>query len=188
MTTSWMALVIVLWVVVLVLVALVLGLSRRVRELSEGIAGVPAGLGDARAVIKGPEVGSIIELVPPGSSPLSAKEDIEGQDRVVLFLSASCGPCHGLGDEVVAARKDGFVFDGSELVLVTDEPGADFYQALQADEVLVQSTNEISRRLGINATPYGVAMDASGIVRWSGVPRRLDDVRSMVAALSVSAL
>lgn len=184
MTTSWMALVIALWVVVLMLIALVLGLSRRVRELSAGFAGGPAGLD---AVIKGPEVGSTIELAPPGSSPVSVEDGIEARDRVVLFLSASCGPCHALGDEIVAARKDGFVLDGSELVLVTDEQGADSYRELRADDVLVQPTNDISRRLGINATPYGVAMDASGVVRWSAVPHRLDDVRSMVAALSVSA-
>lgn len=187
MTTSWMALMIALWVVVLVLIALVLGLSRRVRELSEGLAGGPAGLAGARAVIKGPEVGSTIELVPPSSSPMSTKEGTQERDRVVLFLSTSCGPCHALGDEIVAARNDGFAFNGSELVLVTDELGTDFYRALQADDVLVQPANEISRRLGINAAPYGVAMDASGIVRWSGAPHRLDDVRSMVAALSVSA-
>jgi hypothetical protein len=179
MTASWMALVIALWVVVLMLIALVLGLNRRVRELSEALAG-PAGLEDARAVVKGPEVGSIIEL--------SAAEGTQGRDRVVLFLSASCGPCHALGDEFAAARKDGFVLDGSELVLVTDELGADFYRALGADDVLVQPANEISRRLGVNAYPYGVAVDASGVVRWSGVPHHLDDVRSMVAALSVSAL
>lgn len=187
MTTSWMVLVIALWVVVLVLIALVLGLSRRVRELSDRIVGGSA-LQDTHAAINGPEVGSTIQLVPPGSSPLSAGKDGEARDRVVLFLNTSCGPCHALGDEIVAAREDGLVVDGSDLVLVTDELGADFYRGLRADDVLVQPTNEISRRLGINATPYGVAVDASGLVRWSGVPSHANDVRLMVAALEVKAL
>jgi hypothetical protein len=183
MTASWVALMITLWVVVLVLIALVLGVSRRVRELSEGLAD----RGDARSIVKGPEVGSTIELVPPGSPRVNAGEGTGGRDRVVLFLSTSCGPCNALGDQLAAARGDGFVFDGAELVLVTDEQGADFYRTLRPDGVLVQSADEISRRLGINASPYGVAMDASGTVRWSGVASHLDDVRSMLAALSVSA-
>ncbi|MGH3599833.1 MAG: TlpA family protein disulfide reductase [Pseudonocardiaceae bacterium] len=178
-----MALVIALWVVVLGLIALVLGLSRRVRELSDRFASGPAG----QDMAKGPKVGSIIELAPPDSSR-AAEDDIEAEARVVLFLSTSCGPCHSLGDEIVAARNDGFALVGSDLVLVTDELGAEFYRELRADDVLVQPANEIARRLGINATPYGVAVDASGVVRWSGVPHHLDDVRSMASALAINAL
>lgn len=89
---------------------------------------------------------------------------------------------------LVAAREnDGFLSEGSDLVLVTDELGVDFYRTLGASEVLVQRTNEISDRLKINAAPYGLAVDASGIVRWSGVPYCLDDVRAMAAALAVIA-
>jgi hypothetical protein len=90
-----------------------------------------------------------------------------------------------LGDELIAAGEDGFVMVGSDLVLVTDELGAEFYRALGADEIVVQPANEISRQLGIIATPYGIAVDVSGIVRWSGIVGNFDDVLAMVAAFGM---
>jgi hypothetical protein len=182
MTGTWMALVIALWAVVLVLLVLVLGLSRRLQELSENSrqAPVPVLTGSAGSV-RGPLVGSTIDLLPPSTPGVDGEP---AKHRIVLILNSSCGPCHMLGDEVIAAKEDGFVFD-SDLVLITDEFGAEFYGGLGAGTVIVEPSNEVSRSLGVNATPYGLAVDATGVVRWSGVAGNFDDVLSMAAAVGL---
>jgi hypothetical protein len=182
MTSTWMALVIALWFVVAVLLAMVLGLSRRVRELSESRGESPVVIERDDGAVLGPRVGSTIDLAPL-SSP--ARPGDEPRDRIVLFLASSCGPCHLLGDELIAAAEDGFVLVGSDLVLVTDELGSEFYRGLGADEIVVQPKNEISRHLGIIATPYGIAVDAAGVVRWSGIAGNFDDVLAMVSAFGM---
>ncbi|HEY3771992.1 MAG TPA: hypothetical protein VGL69_03285 [Solirubrobacteraceae bacterium] len=182
MTPVWMVLVAALWFAVALLLVMVLGLSRRVRDLSEAWAEDPVRPEHADGAALGPRLGSTVDLVPM-SSPATVGGP--GRDRVVLFLNSSCGASHMLGDELIAAGEDGFVMVGSDLVLVTDELGAEFYRALGADEIVVQPANEISRQLGIIATPYGIAVDVSGIVRWSGIVGNFDDVLAMVAAFGM---
>jgi hypothetical protein len=181
MTGTWTALMVALWVVVVVLLALVLGLSRRVRDLETNRSGGTVVVKGAELSTLGPVVGSTVDL--PGASPRGIA-GIEARDRLVLFLNSSCGPCHLLGDEVIAARDDGFVFD-SDLVLVTDELGASFYGGLRASTVVVEPSSEISRALGIHATPYGLAVDATGVVKWSGVAGNFDDILSMAATVGL---
>jgi len=182
MTPVWIALMVALWFAVALLLVMVLGLSRRVRELGEGWGGDPVRLGPAGGAALGPLLGSTIDL-----APMSAPATIggRGRDRVVLFLNSSCAASHMLCDELIAAREDGFVMVGSDLVLITDELGAEFYRGLGADEIVVQPANEISRQLGIIATPYGIAVNASGTVRWSGIAGNFDDVLAMVAAFGM---
>jgi hypothetical protein len=172
-----------LWVVVVVLLALVLGLSRRVRDLEGNRIGRTVVVADGEISTLGPIVGSSVDF--PGASRRGIVGN-EARDRLVLFLNSSCGPCHLLGDEVIAAREDGFVFD-SDLVLVTDELGASFYGGLRASTVVVEPSNEISQALGIHATPYGLALDRTGVVKWSGVAGNFDDVLSMAAAVGLDA-
>lgn len=181
MTGTWTALMLALWVVVVVLLALVLGLSRRVRDLEGSRTGGTVVVASAEVSTLGPMVGTRVDF--PGASPRGIA-GAEAKDRLVLFLNSSCGPCHMLGDEVIAARDDGFVLD-SDLVLVTDELGASFYGGLRAATVVVEPSNEISRGLGIHATPYGLAVDATGVVKWSGVAGNFDDVLSMAAAVGL---
>ena len=172
-----------LWLVVLVLIVLVLGLSRRVRDLSKRLDQRPVGGDDMDSPIRGPRIGSTLELAPV------AKRGEEGRDRIVLFLNSSCGPCHVLADELAAAREGGYLnlLAGTELVVVTDDLGAKFYGGLGADEVVVQPANDISTQLGINATPYGIAVDAAGVVRWSGIAGDFDDLLAMAAAFTFDA-
>ena len=39
--------------------------------------------------------------------------------------------------------------------------------------------------LGIHGTPYGLALDRTGVVKWSGVAGNFDDVLSMAAAVGL---
>jgi hypothetical protein len=184
LTGRWLlTLVLALWVVVAALLALVLGLGRRVRDLEGNRAGGTMVVTRPEISTLGPVVGSRVDF--PGASPPGIV-GTEARDRLVLFLNSSCGPCHLLGDEVIAARDDGFIFD-SDLVLVTDELGASFYGGLRASTVVVEPSSELSRALGIHATPYGLAVDATGIVKWSGVVGNFDDVLSMAVAVGLDA-
>jgi hypothetical protein len=70
-------------------------------------------------------------------------------------------------------------------VLVTDDLGASFYGGLRASTVVVEPSSEISRALGIHATPYGLAVDATGVVKWSGVAGNFDDILSMAATVGL---
>jgi hypothetical protein len=185
-TPAWMGLVAGLWCAVAVLAAWVLRLTWRVRELTERRGGgfAPFSHEPDDDVTLGPRVGATIDLEPLASP---APGGGERRGRIVLFMNSSCSPSHMLGDELIAAGEDGFVLVGSDLVLVTDELGAAFYRGLGADEVLVQPANEISRHLGIIATPYGIAIDGTGVVRWSGLVANFDDVLAMVAAFGMDA-
>jgi hypothetical protein len=180
MTTTWMVLVIVLWAAVLLLITLVLGLSRRTQDLAAALHQSSAPTRAAQTEVLGPRVGTFVELESEAQS-LTVRGSPRSK-RIVLFLNASCAPCHMFGDELIAAREDGFVFDGHDFVLVTDELGADFYRVLSPNEIVVQRTNEISRRLGINATPYGLAIDSTGRATWSGIASNFDDLLLMLAS------
>lgn len=183
MPAAWVTLIIVLWAVVAVLIVLVLGLSRRVRDLSAAWSPeMPAsGDGPRRVTIGGPAIGSRFEFSPSGE-PAAVQAGCERRDQVVLFLSTSCGPCRTLGESLVASRELDAALKDIERVLVTDEQGEGVYGGLPVTEVIVQREDEISRRLGINATPFGIATDSTGIVRWAGIPQSAEDVLAMATA------
>ena len=185
MSAAWVTLIVVLWTVVAVLIALVLGLTRRVRELSEtwSAEGPASRHAPERLTIGGPAIGSQFELSAPGE-PAATEARHQGHDQVVLFLSSSCGPCRSLGEELVASKELDAALSGVARVLVTDEEGKGAYGGLPVTDVMVQRENEISRRLGINATPFGIATDSAGTVRWAGIPQGVEDVFAMAAACS----
>jgi len=86
MTGTWTALMLALWVVVVVLLALVLGLSRRVRDLETNRGGGTVVVKGAELSTLGPVVGSTVDL--PGASPRGIA-GTEARDRLVLFLNSS---------------------------------------------------------------------------------------------------
>ncbi len=182
MSTSWMILLIALWVVVAVLIALVLGMNRRIQALAErpgpesehAHRGTPINIG-------GPSLGSRFDLwAEIGSKTPSSVDAVRGQ--LVLFLNTGCGPCRALGEQLVGSQAVAHVFAGVCPILVTDERGRATYAELPVTEVLVQYDDEISRQLKVNATPFAIATDASGVVRWSGIPQSAEDVLMMAAA------
>ncbi len=166
MTPTWIALYCALWVAVVVLAALVLGLARRV-ELVSSVATVPAR--GHRRLLGGPGVGSRFPAT------LGDVELGYGQERVVVFLSSSCGPCRGLAQSLFEAPATGADL-GLEVVLVTDPEGASAYADIGAARVVVELNREVSRQLGVNATPFAIAVDHSGAVKGTGVPHSWDEL------------
>ena len=147
------------------LAALVLGLARRV-ELVSSVATVPAR--GHRRLLGGPDVGSRFPAT------LGDVELGYGQERVVVFLSSSCGPCRGLAQSLFEAPATGADL-GLEVVLVTDPEGVSAYADIGAARV-VELNREVSRQLGVNATPFAIAVDHSGAVKGTGVPHSWDEL------------
>lgn len=176
MPVPWIILIGVLWIVVLGLIVMVAGLSSRVRSL------VPAAPGSTpeAPLMLGPPVGSKLTL-PPVLSQLAAESADSGV--ILLFMHGACGPCRTLWDQLTSS--DGLVqqLHGIHPALITDEPGEAIFVGSFTSDVLVQRDDEISHQLEVNASPYGLAVDSAGFVRWSGLPNTVEDVLTMATAI-----
>jgi thioredoxin-related protein len=166
-----MALLIALWLVVLLLVVLVVGLSRRVTALSELVASGSHAPRDER-IPGGPALGSSVpflyEAVKTAAGP--------GRGLIVLFLEAGCAPCRTLGASLAARDMAVPLHPSFELAVITDDEGEACYADVKPSRITVQQDHELSRRLGVRATPFCVVVDPAGIVRSAGIPNELADV------------
>ncbi len=128
---------------------------------------------------RGPRVGSDLKLP---AALAATQPPVNATGAVILFLHASCGPCLSLWESLTAEGGD-LERDLPDLtrILVTDDHGESIFSGPPFNEVFVQHANEISREMNVGATPYGIAVDSSGVVRWSGIPHTTDDVLGMAA-------
>ena len=174
MPAPWIVLIGVLWIVVLGLIVMVAGLSSRVRSLA-----APGSSPEAPLVL-GPPVGRKVTLAPILSQLVA---ESPGSGVILLFLHGTCGPCHTLWEQLTSADELAQQLDGIHPVLITDEPGQTIFVGSFTSDVLVQRDDEISHQLEVNASPYGLALDSAGSVRWSGLPNTVEDVLAMATAL-----
>lgn len=182
MPGNWIALFAALWVVVVFLLVLVLGLSRRIGTLEARLGDDPYDQGPLDGA---PAIGDLLPL-PEGHEDLRWGPE-SGAAHVVLFLSSTCGPCLTLGEKLKALAEDS---DGlpealrdTEILIVTDSPGETVFGNLGIGARLVtQSDGEISQELGIRVSPFGLGIDAEGIVRAVTLPNTTEDVAAMAEA------
>jgi hypothetical protein len=113
--------------------------------------------------------------------------------QLVLFLNSSCGACQRLGGELRTADRtataSGWAPRDFELVLVTDANGRDVYADLDADAMVVQSGDELSRAWSVPGTPFAVAVDNDGVVRGSafaGTRAKLHELSRALPAVLAS--
>ncbi len=142
MSGAWIGLFVALWLVVMLLVVLVLGLIRRVKELE----GLPAARGPALPTVGGPPVGSSAPVV-AGYERLTTSGR-GSLDHVVLFLGSSCGACRKLAGELKGEELETLMADSAgeiELVVVTDPDGGETFAGIDASEVFMQTDGELSR-------------------------------------------
>ncbi len=174
MPVSWIVVVGVLWVVVLGLAAMVVGLSRRLRELAEV---APGGANQPQTpFVVGPPIDIQLTLPPALAST------VNGSAQILLFLHASCGPCRLLWDDLAAAGESGLELDGVAPTVITDPDGQTVFTGQFEHSIVVQEHDELSQSLQINASPYGIGIDADGFVRWSGIPHTRQDLTAMARA------
>lgn len=171
MSAPWIVLVVALWAVMLLLVVVVLGLSRRVEQLQAGVVA-----GDAPAAMPpesaGPVVGERLSI------PEQYRELLQmghgTHPRLLLFMHSGCGPCISLAAQVSESRgADGqHLLSGAHITLVTDEDGATSFNHLGVRQAVVDDYPNLSREIGVPGTPYAVRLDATervvaGTFLWS---------------------
>ncbi len=182
MQGSWIALFAALWAVVLFLLVLVLGLSRRIGILEAELGN---GSSDRGPLDGAPAVGDLLPL-PKGHEEVRWGSR-SGAGQVVLFLSPMCGPCLTLGERLkdLSGNDSGLpeALRDTEILIITDVGGEPIYGDLGIGAQLVtQSDSEIARELGIRVSPFGLGIDANGIVRAVALPNTVADVEAIADA------
>ena len=172
----------VLWVVVLILSAVVVALVRQVGVLHERVA--PAG---ALAGREGPRVGEAAPRVAAldwnGRPVTVGGPDAERKSTLLVFVSPTCPVCKtmlGILDAVTRAEH-GWL----RLVLASDGPRKE-HEAFVRAHGLDERTNVLSRDLGfayqVGKLPYGVLIDADGVLRAKGLINTREHVESLFEA------
>lgn len=179
MSGAWLVLFIGLWVVCIVLVMLVLGLSRRIEGLESHVApnGV-RGMNQMRERLLGKHLAK--DAVESGV--VTSADDLAG---LLLFVSEHCGPCQLLASDL-AAKLDGNRAGGlaeavgSRVTIITDQSGV--FDGLGATAVFVDPDGSVTSRFDVNATPTGIALDDQGVVTEALIANQFHDVEKLARA------
>jgi methylamine dehydrogenase accessory protein MauD len=172
-----------LWIVVLILAGVVVALVRQVGVLHERVA--PAGALVGRA---GPRIGEAaprLTLSDWSGRPITlGGADEAGKSTLLVFISPSCPVCKtmlGILDAVLRAEQ-------SWLRLVLASDGArDEHEDFVRAQGLAERPYVLSRELGlayeVDKLPYGVLIDAHGVLRAKGLINTREHVESLFEAM-----
>jgi methylamine dehydrogenase accessory protein MauD len=171
-----------LWVLVLVLAAVVLALTRQLGVLHERIA--PAG---ALMLNRGLTVGEpapvleVIDLEGRAHTLGAARGD--GRSTLLLFVSPSCPVCKTLLPAVLSSRRDerGWL----DVVLASDG-NADEQREFVSRQGLLGVPYVVSAPLGlayqVSRLPFGALVDEKGILRARGLVNSREHLESLFEA------
>lgn len=183
MTGPWIVAFSVLSLVVVLLAALVLGLSARVISV---LARAEALLNRTNLdeVFKGLEVGATLPQFtaehaagpPLGDGPASS-------GRLVLFLDADCAPCRDL---VVALHREQVQLPMEKVAILQLVEGSRLPPLPDSWSVLLQHDRDVSRTMHVSATPYAYVADGDNIVIAAGIPNGPADLQRLAARLVVA--
>jgi methylamine dehydrogenase accessory protein MauD len=173
----------VLWLVVVVLTVVVVALVRQIGVLHERVA--PAG---ALVGGEGPRVGEPapqLTLADWTDRPLTiGGVDAERKSTLLVFVSPSCPVCKtvlGILDAVMRSEH-GWL----RLVLASDGPRAE-HEAFVNAHRLAEQRYVLSRELGfayqVGKLPYGVLIDADGVLRAKGLVNTREHIESLFEAM-----
>ena len=172
--------VVLLWLAVIALALLLWALSRQVGVLFERVAPMGALITDS-----GPAVGS--------DSPTFALTGIQSEDitlggpaatpTLVFFLSPTCPVCKKLLPVLKALRRD----EGRQLRVVLASDGeAAAHLAFVREQRLEEFPYVLSTELGmtyrVSRLPYGVLLDARGVVAAKGLINSREQLDSLLNA------
>jgi methylamine dehydrogenase accessory protein MauD len=172
----------VLWVVVLILAAVTVALVRQVGVLHERVA--PAG---ALAGGEGPRVGEAAPRVAAldwsGRPVTVGGPNAERKSTLLVFVSPTCPVCKtmlGILDAVLRAEQ-GWL----RLVLASDGPREE-HEAFVRTHGLAERPYVLSQDLGlayqVGKLPYGVLVDADGVLRAKGLVNTREHIESLFEA------
>jgi len=173
---------ILLWVVVLVLAGMVFALTRQIGVLYERVA--PAGAltighglhnGEAAPVVRAPRLGGETEMVGAPSA--------DGRATLVFFLSPTCPVCKTLLPVLRSLARDEAA--ALRVLLASDGPREE-HEAFVHSERLDAFPYVLSTQLGMTwqvaKLPYGVLVDAAGVVRAHGIVNSREHLESLLEA------
>lgn len=170
MTAPWIAALVAVWVVLAVLSIVVLGALRRITgvlERAEAALQQSGGLD-----VGGASVGSFVppfELIDEGGARVTSAELLR-EPTLLLFLGASCGPCHSLAPRLGELA-------GLPLAVVL-EGGAGRSSLSIPDGVPVFSdgSGSAASAFDTRVTPHAFVADVGGFVMDRAVPGSIDDL------------
>jgi hypothetical protein len=185
MPWPWIVIVAALWCVVLYLILVVAGLSRRLADLHVDAPSIVHPASALEAIAAGPPIGSPLPEFP--NHPELGRASVGEAGRVMLFVSSTCGPCLRLAEQlkrpdVIAARRE---LTQMDLVVITDENGREQFESFATGGVVVQHAGEVSAALGIRVTPFAIAVDREGVVAL-GLPGSAADIADLAAKARVA--
>lgn len=99
-----------------------------------------------------------------------SREGMLGQPLMLLFAEAGCAPCHEMMKQL-RDRRGGLPEELRLILVGTDDhaENATFATSFGIDDpMLAQADRRIARAFRVEATPFGFAIDADGVVRWRG--------------------
>jgi hypothetical protein len=173
MSTPWIAVMVVQWIVIVVLSLVQIGIFRRLLPILErttdGVLVPPSG---PRAGTALPEFAATLE---DGETITLAQ--IVGRPFVLLFVRQGCEPCRRLLDRL---QKDTDVADAVPVYAVVDPHHLPELPLPVWVTPLLEPGGRISRLMQITATPMAVAVDTSGTVTESLVPSGPTDLHRLM--------
>jgi hypothetical protein len=179
-TGPWIVAFGVLSLVVVLLAALVLGLSARVISV---LARAEALLNrmNLDEVFRGLEVGaSLPEFTAEHVGGLPIEERPPASGRLLLFLDADCAPCRDL---VVALDREDVQLPLEKVAVLQPVEGSRLPSLPAGWTVLAQRDRKVSRALRVSATPYAYVVDGTNTVTAAGIPNSPPDLQRLVSSL-----
>jgi methylamine dehydrogenase accessory protein MauD len=177
MPIGWAITIVALWLAVIGLAVVMLGVLRQLAPALEhaGSQGISAA--------DGPDVGSEIPRFAARTADGQVIEEtqLRGQPTLLLFLSAGCGPCEALAQEM-SETDLGALAD--EVIVVTAEEGLAELSLPAGLRIVAELAGEVSDALKVSGTPFAIAVDPAGIVRAKRVPNTVKQLRSIAAVLA----
>lgn len=110
----------------------------------------------------------------------TTERDVAG--RLLLFLGASCRPCHGVARELANAKTS--LVQRLTILVVGDVPteGDNLVEILNfmpGDKVAHDPAHAVAERLGVFGTPFAYAIDRSGNVQAKTVASSVAHLREL---------
>jgi methylamine dehydrogenase accessory protein MauD len=173
---------VVLWVLVLVLCAVVLALTRQLGVLHQRIA--PAG---ALMLNRGLTVGEpapVLELAALDGRALRvgvARDD--GRSTLLLFVSPTCPVCKSLLPAVKSSRRDERSW--MDVILASDGDAAEqreFVRAQGLEEIPYVVSAALGLAYQVSRLPFAALLDEQGVLRARGLVNSREHLESLFEA------
>jgi hypothetical protein len=177
MSTSWGALVVSLWVVVILLAVIVLGMIRRVAPLlAEGTA--PHASLEPQGLTPGSEVPSFQARDRVGH--IVGRDDLIPNGGLFLFVAPGCPPCDSLLSQLANSVEPVAV----PLYLTLDQPSdLEGWVDTPLRRILYEIDRSMTRAFQNTATPHAFAVNREGRVVEKGVVNTTGDLHDLADRL-----